>query len=103
MYCFFLKRRRTTRSKHCISSAAQDVYKRQVVSTQSTWEDRKKNRKNKKREMGKKRKDIKDEIQNGKKEVRIGKNNYELIKENEYEANHKPCLLYTSPSPRDQA
>eukprot|EP00825_Cyclidium_porcatum_P004222 TRINITY_DN11964_c0_g1_i1.p2 TRINITY_DN11964_c0_g1~~TRINITY_DN11964_c0_g1_i1.p2 ORF type:complete len:108 (-),score=27.23 TRINITY_DN11964_c0_g1_i1:6-329(-) len=29
--------RRPPRSTHCISSAASDVYKRQVVSTQSTW------------------------------------------------------------------
>eukprot|EP00825_Cyclidium_porcatum_P011636 TRINITY_DN15991_c0_g1_i1.p2 TRINITY_DN15991_c0_g1~~TRINITY_DN15991_c0_g1_i1.p2 ORF type:complete len:149 (-),score=24.00 TRINITY_DN15991_c0_g1_i1:312-758(-) len=33
---FFLMIRRPPRSTHCISSAASDVYKRQV-STQSTW------------------------------------------------------------------
>eukprot|EP00825_Cyclidium_porcatum_P051441 TRINITY_DN9460_c0_g2_i3.p2 TRINITY_DN9460_c0_g2~~TRINITY_DN9460_c0_g2_i3.p2 ORF type:complete len:109 (+),score=18.24 TRINITY_DN9460_c0_g2_i3:90-416(+) len=39
MHCqffFFLMIRRPPRSTHCISSAASDVYKRQV-STQSTW------------------------------------------------------------------
>eukprot|EP00825_Cyclidium_porcatum_P006063 TRINITY_DN12980_c0_g1_i5.p3 TRINITY_DN12980_c0_g1~~TRINITY_DN12980_c0_g1_i5.p3 ORF type:complete len:137 (-),score=55.08 TRINITY_DN12980_c0_g1_i5:327-737(-) len=36
--------RRPPRSTHCISSAASDVYKRQV-STQSTWGKRKKNTK----------------------------------------------------------
>eukprot|EP00825_Cyclidium_porcatum_P011404 TRINITY_DN15853_c0_g1_i1.p5 TRINITY_DN15853_c0_g1~~TRINITY_DN15853_c0_g1_i1.p5 ORF type:complete len:121 (-),score=19.33 TRINITY_DN15853_c0_g1_i1:632-994(-) len=36
-FCFFfLMIRRPPRSTHCISSAASDVYKRQV-STQSTW------------------------------------------------------------------
>eukprot|EP00825_Cyclidium_porcatum_P042734 TRINITY_DN5911_c0_g1_i3.p1 TRINITY_DN5911_c0_g1~~TRINITY_DN5911_c0_g1_i3.p1 ORF type:complete len:169 (+),score=41.19 TRINITY_DN5911_c0_g1_i3:76-582(+) len=34
---FFLMIRRPPRSTHCISSAASDVYKRQV-STQSTWD-----------------------------------------------------------------
>eukprot|EP00825_Cyclidium_porcatum_P032782 TRINITY_DN34955_c0_g1_i1.p6 TRINITY_DN34955_c0_g1~~TRINITY_DN34955_c0_g1_i1.p6 ORF type:complete len:113 (-),score=30.16 TRINITY_DN34955_c0_g1_i1:598-936(-) len=33
---FFLRVRQPPRSTHCISSAASDVYKRQV-STQSTW------------------------------------------------------------------
>eukprot|EP00825_Cyclidium_porcatum_P040767 TRINITY_DN5225_c0_g1_i3.p5 TRINITY_DN5225_c0_g1~~TRINITY_DN5225_c0_g1_i3.p5 ORF type:complete len:150 (+),score=41.42 TRINITY_DN5225_c0_g1_i3:25-474(+) len=36
-FFFFLMIRRPPRSTHCISSAASDVYKRQV-STQSTWE-----------------------------------------------------------------
>eukprot|EP00825_Cyclidium_porcatum_P002664 TRINITY_DN11237_c0_g1_i2.p3 TRINITY_DN11237_c0_g1~~TRINITY_DN11237_c0_g1_i2.p3 ORF type:complete len:133 (-),score=29.03 TRINITY_DN11237_c0_g1_i2:636-1034(-) len=36
IYFFFLMIRRPPRSTHCISSAASDVYKRQV-STQSTW------------------------------------------------------------------
>eukprot|EP00825_Cyclidium_porcatum_P050473 TRINITY_DN900_c0_g1_i9.p3 TRINITY_DN900_c0_g1~~TRINITY_DN900_c0_g1_i9.p3 ORF type:complete len:104 (+),score=22.76 TRINITY_DN900_c0_g1_i9:40-351(+) len=36
-FFFFLMIRRPPRSTHCISSAASDVYKRQVVSTQSTW------------------------------------------------------------------
>eukprot|EP00825_Cyclidium_porcatum_P007042 TRINITY_DN1351_c1_g2_i4.p2 TRINITY_DN1351_c1_g2~~TRINITY_DN1351_c1_g2_i4.p2 ORF type:complete len:105 (-),score=24.87 TRINITY_DN1351_c1_g2_i4:431-745(-) len=35
-FFFFLMIRRPPRSTHCISSAASDVYKRQV-STQSTW------------------------------------------------------------------
>eukprot|EP00825_Cyclidium_porcatum_P047705 TRINITY_DN7805_c0_g1_i1.p2 TRINITY_DN7805_c0_g1~~TRINITY_DN7805_c0_g1_i1.p2 ORF type:complete len:116 (+),score=29.17 TRINITY_DN7805_c0_g1_i1:76-423(+) len=37
LFFFFLMIRRPPRSTHCISSAASDVYKRQV-STQSTWE-----------------------------------------------------------------
>eukprot|EP00825_Cyclidium_porcatum_P046474 TRINITY_DN7310_c0_g1_i2.p1 TRINITY_DN7310_c0_g1~~TRINITY_DN7310_c0_g1_i2.p1 ORF type:complete len:154 (-),score=46.53 TRINITY_DN7310_c0_g1_i2:334-795(-) len=37
-FFFFLMIRRPPRSTHCISSAASDVYKRQV-STQSTWVD----------------------------------------------------------------
>eukprot|EP00825_Cyclidium_porcatum_P050725 TRINITY_DN9128_c0_g1_i1.p2 TRINITY_DN9128_c0_g1~~TRINITY_DN9128_c0_g1_i1.p2 ORF type:complete len:164 (-),score=34.28 TRINITY_DN9128_c0_g1_i1:1909-2400(-) len=36
LFFFFLMIRRPPRSTHCISSAASDVYKRQV-STQSTW------------------------------------------------------------------
>eukprot|EP00825_Cyclidium_porcatum_P040342 TRINITY_DN5084_c0_g1_i1.p1 TRINITY_DN5084_c0_g1~~TRINITY_DN5084_c0_g1_i1.p1 ORF type:complete len:191 (+),score=23.01 TRINITY_DN5084_c0_g1_i1:56-628(+) len=36
-FFFFLMIRRPPRSTHCISSAASDVYKRQV-STQSTWD-----------------------------------------------------------------
>eukprot|EP00825_Cyclidium_porcatum_P001480 TRINITY_DN1067_c0_g1_i1.p3 TRINITY_DN1067_c0_g1~~TRINITY_DN1067_c0_g1_i1.p3 ORF type:complete len:179 (+),score=25.92 TRINITY_DN1067_c0_g1_i1:78-614(+) len=38
LFFFFLMIRRPPRSTHCISSAASDVYKRQV-STQSTWDD----------------------------------------------------------------
>eukprot|EP00825_Cyclidium_porcatum_P017280 TRINITY_DN20026_c0_g1_i2.p5 TRINITY_DN20026_c0_g1~~TRINITY_DN20026_c0_g1_i2.p5 ORF type:complete len:102 (-),score=35.55 TRINITY_DN20026_c0_g1_i2:644-949(-) len=49
MLVFFLMIRRPPRSTHCISSAASDVYKRQV-STQSTWGQQcKKIKKNKKK------------------------------------------------------
>eukprot|EP00825_Cyclidium_porcatum_P052553 TRINITY_DN998_c0_g3_i1.p1 TRINITY_DN998_c0_g3~~TRINITY_DN998_c0_g3_i1.p1 ORF type:complete len:405 (-),score=94.31 TRINITY_DN998_c0_g3_i1:267-1481(-) len=43
LFFFFLMIRRPPRSTHCISSAASDVYKRQV-STQSTWGIKIKNR-----------------------------------------------------------
>eukprot|EP00825_Cyclidium_porcatum_P038087 TRINITY_DN4344_c0_g1_i2.p2 TRINITY_DN4344_c0_g1~~TRINITY_DN4344_c0_g1_i2.p2 ORF type:complete len:101 (+),score=42.04 TRINITY_DN4344_c0_g1_i2:106-408(+) len=97
-FFFFLMIRRPPRSTHCISSAASDVYKRQV-STQSTWDHKSyllfKTEKNEKASR------IYAQL------IQIyqyfqKKNSKNIFIQINY-INYWGCLLYTSPSPRDQA
>eukprot|EP00825_Cyclidium_porcatum_P000212 TRINITY_DN10004_c0_g1_i1.p2 TRINITY_DN10004_c0_g1~~TRINITY_DN10004_c0_g1_i1.p2 ORF type:complete len:117 (-),score=28.31 TRINITY_DN10004_c0_g1_i1:54-404(-) len=93
-FFFFLMIRRPPRSTHCISSAASDVYKRQVV-----------------RVVGE---NIEPGIYNIKEALEIAHNleldlveispsaNPPVCKVIDYKK-FLYCLLYTSPSPRDQA
>eukprot|EP00825_Cyclidium_porcatum_P024096 TRINITY_DN2662_c0_g1_i5.p1 TRINITY_DN2662_c0_g1~~TRINITY_DN2662_c0_g1_i5.p1 ORF type:complete len:137 (+),score=28.70 TRINITY_DN2662_c0_g1_i5:10-420(+) len=97
-FFFFLMIRRPPRSTHCISSAASDVYKRQV-STQSTW--------------GQLAQLVEQRIENPRvrgsiprlatkfKRLPNLREPFSFVKKKE--KNSKSCLLYTSPSPRDQA
>eukprot|EP00825_Cyclidium_porcatum_P047674 TRINITY_DN7795_c0_g1_i3.p2 TRINITY_DN7795_c0_g1~~TRINITY_DN7795_c0_g1_i3.p2 ORF type:complete len:129 (-),score=43.10 TRINITY_DN7795_c0_g1_i3:95-481(-) len=126
--------RRPPRSTHCISSAASDVYKRQV-STQSTWDDQHQDMRNvwvviPPKEYAHKNTirfideymtkvivdlksfsliyDINDKLDFVKKfgmptipmEIKNNTENVSSSKLPDYSMN---CLLYTSPSPRDQA
>eukprot|EP00825_Cyclidium_porcatum_P042694 TRINITY_DN589_c0_g1_i13.p3 TRINITY_DN589_c0_g1~~TRINITY_DN589_c0_g1_i13.p3 ORF type:complete len:113 (-),score=41.71 TRINITY_DN589_c0_g1_i13:66-404(-) len=93
-FFFFLMIRRPPRSTHCISSAASDVYKRQVQQQNEVYDFQAQPKVVKPRTKYKEP----EEEEQGKALFANLMFDKRVVRGNTY-----ACLLYTSPSPRDQA
>eukprot|EP00825_Cyclidium_porcatum_P050631 TRINITY_DN9095_c0_g1_i3.p1 TRINITY_DN9095_c0_g1~~TRINITY_DN9095_c0_g1_i3.p1 ORF type:complete len:100 (+),score=26.94 TRINITY_DN9095_c0_g1_i3:133-432(+) len=97
--------RRPPRSTHCISSAASDVYKRQQVKQSQQYNSilslpSIKGQQQSQSNLQNKQKSKQSLIINRPSSVKLKQKRLELHKS---QVNLQACLLYTSPSPRDQA